>query len=110
MSDYIKSHVVSAGFDKADAKIVDDMLVGDLVITADIPLADLAITKGGIALNPRGTLYSEDNIREYLSIRDFHDELRGSGTNTGGPAKLSPKDIQMFANNLDKILAGSACS
>ena len=81
------------------------MAGGDLVITADVPLAAAAIEKGGVALNPRGELYTSENVRERLSVRNFLDELRGSGVNTGGPAALSQRERQMFANQLDRLLA-----
>ena len=81
---------------------------GDLVVTADIPLAAAAIEKGAHALNPRGELYTTDNIRERLSMRNFMDELRGSGVATGGPAALGPRDRQAFANALDSFLVKAA--
>jgi uncharacterized protein YaiI (UPF0178 family) len=93
------------GFDAADKRIVELMQPGDLVITADVPLAAAAIDKGGVALNPRGELYTSDNVRERLSMRNFLDELRGSGVNTGGPAALSQRERQQFANQLDRLLA-----
>ena len=96
---------VPAGFDAADKRIVELMVPGDLVITADVPLAAAAIEKGGVALNPRGELYTNENVRERLSVRNFLDELRGSGVNTGGPAALSQRERQMFANQLDRLLA-----
>jgi uncharacterized protein YaiI (UPF0178 family) len=96
---------VPAGFDAADKRIVELMVAGDLVITADVPLAAAAIDKGGVALNPRGELYTSENVRERLSVRNFLDELRGSGVNTGGPAALSQRERQMFANQLDRLLA-----
>ena len=96
---------VPAGFDAADKRIVELMGAGDLVITADVPLAAGAIEKGGLALNPRGELYTSENVRERLSVRNFLDELRGSGVNTGGPAALSQRERQMFANQLDRLLA-----
>src|SRR5690349_3836321 len=96
---------VPAGFDAADKRIVELMTAGDLVITADVPLAAAAIEKGGTALNPRGELYTHENVRERLSVRNFLDELRGSGVNTGGPAALSQRERQMFANQLDRFLA-----
>lgn len=103
---YIKNRVVHAGFDVADNKIVEMMQPGDLVITADIPLADAVIEKGGSALNPRGELYSENNIKQHLAVRNFADSLRSSGVVTGGPPKLGKKDLQAFANSLDKFLRG----
>lgn len=105
-SDIIKKIIVSAGFDVADKRIVDDMEAGDLVITADIPLADAAIDKGGYALNPRGELYTKTNIKQRLSVRNFSESLRSSGVITGGPATLGKKDVQSFANSLDRFLAG----
>ena len=96
---------VPAGFDAADKRIVELMVPGDLVITADVPLAAAAIEKGGVALNPRGELYTSENVRERLSVRNFLDELRGSGVNTGGPGALSQRERQMFANQLDRLLA-----
>ena len=96
---------VPAGFDAADKRIVELMVPGDLVITADVPLAAAAIEKGGVALNPRGELYTSENVRERLSVRNFLDELRGSGVNTGGPPALSQRERQMFANQLDRLLA-----
>lgn len=101
---FIKTKQVSAGFDVADNYIVQTMQHGDLVITADIPLANEVIDKGGMALNPRGELYSKENIKQRLSIRDFNEQLRSSGINAGGPAALSKRDIQTFANCLDQLL------
>jgi uncharacterized protein len=103
-SAYIKTMQVPAGFDVADAKIVELTQPGDLVITGDIPLASDVIQKGGYALNPRGHFYTLDNIREYLSMRSFMDELRSSGVETGGPAAFSNADRQAFANQLDRFL------
>ena len=96
---------VTSGFDVADNEIVKRLSVGDLVITSDIPLAAEVIEKGGYALSPRGELYSADNIRARLNIRDFMDTLRASGINTGGPSALSQSDRNYFANHLDKFLA-----
>ena len=102
---YIRSVKVAAGFDVADNHIVREAEAGDLVITADIPLAAEAIAKGCLSLNPRGELYTEDNIRERLTMRDFMDTLRGSGIDTGGPASFNQADRQAFANQLDRFLA-----
>ncbi len=102
---YIKRHQVGAGFDVADNHIVEAMEAGDLVITADIPLADDVVTKGGWALNPRGELYSTNNIKQLLAQRNLNETLRGGGMISGGPAKFGPKEIQRFANSLDKFLA-----
>ena len=101
----IRSVQVAAGFDVADNYIVQQAQSGDLVITADIPLAAEVIPKGCLALNPRGELYTEQNIRQRLNMRDFLDTLRGSGVNTGGPPALSHADRQAFANQLDRLLA-----
>lgn len=104
-SPFISSMVVSSGFDVADDKIVELMQTGDLVVTADIPLAAAAIEKNGHALNPRGEFYTEDNIKERLAVRNMLDELRGCGIETGGPAAFSSCDKQAFANQLDRFLA-----
>ena len=104
-SRYISSIRVWAGLDVADNAIVKGMESGDLVITADIPLASEVIGKGGHALNPRGEFYSKENIEERLTMRNFMDELRDAGVNTGGPATLNQKDRQAFANQLDRFLA-----
>ncbi len=103
-SRFIRSMQVSSGFDVADNEIVRRVSPDDLVITADIPLAAEVIEKGAIALNPRGELYSPENIRARLNMRDFMDTLRSSGVNTGGPPALSQADRQAFANELDKVL------
>lgn len=104
-SRYIQSMVVASGMDVADETIVRLLQPGDLVITADIPLAALVVDKGGHALNPRGELYDKDNIRERLAMRDLMDELRGSGIDTGGPAPFNQQDRSAFANQLDRFLA-----
>ena len=104
-SRHIRSIQVPAGFDVADNYIVQHLEPGDLVITADIPLAAELIAKGGLALNPRGELYTRENIRQRLNMRDFMDMLRGSGVDTGGPASFSQADRQAFANQLDRLLA-----
>jgi uncharacterized protein YaiI (UPF0178 family) len=104
-SPHIRTVQVPAGFDVADDYIVQQASVGDLVITADIPLAAEAIEKGCTALNPRGELYTEENIRQRLNMRDFMDTLRGSGIDTGGPPAFSQSDRMAFANQLDRILA-----
>ncbi len=104
-SRHIRSVQVGAGFDVADSYIVTQIEAGDLVVTADIPLAAEVIAKGALALNPRGELYSEDNIRQRLTMRDFLDTLRGSGIDTGGPAAFGQADRQAFANQLDRLLA-----
>ena len=103
-SRYLSFIQVSAGFDVADNEIVKRMHTGDLVITSDIPLADEVITKGGLALSPRGELFSAGNIKSKLSMRDFMDVIRSSGVQTGGPSALSQADKQSFANQLDQWL------
>lgn len=103
-SRFINTVRVSAGFDVADNFIVQQANPGDLVITADIPLADEVITKGCLALSPRGELYTKENIRQRLNMRDFLDTLRSSGIQTGGPPTLSQADRQTFANQLDRWL------
>jgi hypothetical protein len=103
-SRHIRSIQVAAGFDVADNHIVQQAETGDLVITADIPLAAEVIAKGCLALNPRGELYTEENIRQRLNMRDFMDTLRSSGVDTGGPSSFSQKDRQAFANQLDRLM------
>ncbi|NAW65806.1 YaiI/YqxD family protein [Photobacterium halotolerans] len=107
-SPHIRAVQVMAGFDVADNHIVQQLEPGDLVITADIPLADEVITKGGHALNPRGEMYSKDTIKQRLQMRDFMETMRSSGIQTGGPAPISQADRQQFANKLDVFLA-KAC-
>ncbi|NEX21441.1 YaiI/YqxD family protein [Thiorhodococcus mannitoliphagus] len=104
-SRHIRAIQVSAGFDVADNEIVKRLEPGDLVITADIPLAAEVIAKEGHALNPRGEIYTKENIRERLNMRDFMETLRASGVQTGGPPALSAGDRQAFGNALDAFLA-----
>jgi hypothetical protein len=104
-SPHIKFLQVSSGFNVADAKIINSLNAGDLVITSDIPLAAEVVDKGGFALNPRGELYTTENIRDRLNTRDFMDSLRSSGVDTGGPPVLSTRDRQSFANYLDQLLS-----
>lgn len=104
-SPYIRALQVPQGFDVADNKIVQAVSVGDLVITADIPLAAQVIAKGAHALNPRGQFYSTANIAERLAMRNFMEELRGSGVDINGPSAFSQADRQAFAKELDKFLA-----
>ncbi len=96
---------VASGMDTADNEIVAKLKTGDLVITADIPLAADVIEKGGHAHNPRGEMYTKEDIRSRLSMRDFMEELRNSGVETGGAPPMSPSDKQQFANQLDRFLA-----
>jgi len=100
----IKFIKVASGFDVADNEIVKRLGVGDLVITSDIPLAAEVIEKGGYALTPRGELFSADNIKARLNMRDFMETLRASGISTGGPPVLSHNDRKSFADHLDKLL------
>jgi len=95
---------VIAGFDVADNEIVRRLAPGDLVITSDIPLAAEVIDGVGMVLSPRGELFSEENIKARLNIRDFLDTMRASGINTGGPPALNQNDRKLFADQLDKIL------
>ncbi len=104
-SSLIRSIRVAAGFDIADNYIVQHCQPGDLVITADIPLAAEVIDKNASALNPRGELYSPENIRQRLNMRDFMDTLRSSGIDTGGPSAFGQTERQAFANQLDRFLA-----
>jgi uncharacterized protein YaiI (UPF0178 family) len=99
---------VRSGFDVADNEIMGRIAAGDLVVTADIPLAADVIARGGHALNPRGEMYSADTIRSILNMRDFMDTMRSSGVVTGGPPALSQADRQAFANQLDSWLAKRA--
>lgn len=104
-SPYIKMMQVSSGFDVADDTIVEKLEAGDIVITADIPLASDAIDKDAVAINPRGELYTKSNIKQKLNMRDFMDTMRSSGVQTGGQNKYSDKEKQAFANQLDRLLA-----
>ena len=103
----ITSIQVPAGFDVADNYIVQGLSEGDLVVTQDIPLAAEIIEKKGIAINPRGELYTIENMRQRLNMRDFMEELRSTGQITGGPGAFGNKEKQAFANSLDKVLAKS---
>ena len=103
-SRFIKTIRVDAEMDAADEKIVAMVAPGDLVITADIPLANNTIEKGGFAINPRGGLYTKENVRNHLSIRNALAELRESGIETGGPKAFSQKDQLAFANQLDRFI------
>lgn len=96
---------VSSGFDVADDEIVQQISSGDLVITADIPLAADVLERGGVAISPRGELYSNSTIKAKLNMRDFMESMRSSGIQSGGPAPLSQRDRQAFANQLDRYIA-----
>jgi len=104
-SKWIERRVVSSGFDVADNYIVEHVEPADLVITADIPLAAEVIDKGALAVNPRGELYSRENIKQRLAMRDFMEQMRSSGVQTDGPATFNQQDRMAFANTLDKLLA-----
>ncbi|MCK6394313.1 YaiI/YqxD family protein [Zoogloea sp.] len=104
-SRFIRAVQVPAGFDVADAHIVEQVASGDLVITADIPLAAAVLERGAHALNPRGEMFTAANIAERLSMRNFLEELRSSGVQTGGPAAFSQADRQAFGAALDRFLA-----
>ncbi|ASJ96128.1 YaiI/YqxD family protein [Shewanella marisflavi] len=103
-SRFIQLVTVSSGFDVADNEIVRRAAPGDLVITADIPLASEVIDKGALALNPRGELYTEQNIKSILNMRDFMDTMRASGVQTGGPAAIGQSEKQAFGNQLDRLI------
>lgn len=103
-SRFVRAIQVPGGFDVADNEIVDRVHAGDLVVTQDIPLAAAVIAKGALAVHPRGELYTPDTIAQRLSMRNFMDELRGAGVDTGGPAAFHPRDKQAFANQLDRWL------
>ena len=103
-SDFIKMRRVNAGFDVADNHIVEKALPGDLVITADIPLAYSVIEKGCLALSPRGQLFTENNIQERLATRDLMSQLRETGVISGGPGTLTMRERQAFASHLDRII------
>lgn len=104
-SPYIKSIQVAAGFDVADNYIAQEVKPGDIVVTADIPLAADVVAKDALGINPRGTLYTEQNIKQTLTLRNFMEEMRNTGQASGGPPPLDSKDKQAFANTLDKLLA-----
>lgn len=103
-SKFIQAIRVAPGFDIADNEIVKRAAAGDLVVTADIPLAAAAVARGAYALNPRGEFYTAENVRERLNLRDFMDTLRAAGVDTGGPAALSLADRRAFANELDRFI------
>ena len=104
LSPLIKMIKVDQGADVADFYIVEHITEKDLAITADIPLASHIVEKGAMAINPRGEVYTEENISERLSVRDFMQELRDSGMDTGGPPPFGPKDKELFTNSLNRIL------
>ena len=103
-SQWIRAIQVARGFDVADNEIARRLAPGDLVITADIPLAADVVARGGHAINPRGEFYTPENIRERLATRDFLEKLRETGVQTGGPAPLDNTDRKRFADQLDRLL------
>jgi len=106
-SEYIKYLIVDAGADEADNKIIEMICDNDLVITADIPLADRVISKNAHAIDHRGELYTKENIKNYLAMRNLMQEIRDSGEVTKGPAPFSQKNVQEFANQLNKFFQGN---
>lgn len=106
-SKYISSVQVGAGLNVADQWIVDSLEADDLVVTADIPLAAAVVEKGATALNPRGELYTEENLGERVAVRNLLEDLRNGGMITGGPPSYNAKDRQAFANQLDRWLTSS---
>lgn len=106
-SEFVASLLVPGGMNIADRRIVELLEPGDLVVTADIPLAADVVASGGQALNPRGELYTHANVGERLAVRNLHDELRGGGQLTSGPASFNAKDRQAFANQLDRWLSAA---
>jgi uncharacterized protein YaiI (UPF0178 family) len=109
-SPLITTRQVAGGFDVADDHIVAEVSEGDIVVTADIPLAAEIVEKGAYAINPRGELYTASNIRQRLAMRDFMEEMRSTGQLSGGPAPLNQQDRQAFANQLDRLLAKNRLS
>lgn len=107
-SSLVQSVQVARGFDVADAEIVDRVQAGDLVVSADVPLAALVIERGATVIDPRGELLDGDSISARLSTRNLMEELRSAGVDTGGPASFGPKDRQRFANQLDRLLSTRA--
>ncbi len=107
-SRFVRAVQVASGFDAADARIIENISKGDLVVTADVPLAARVVAAGAVALNPRGTLYTPNNIGDHLAQRDLMDELRSAGTVRGGPGALGRGEIQRFANELDKYLTAQS--
>ena len=103
-SRFVSAKQVGKGFDEADKEIIALMSGGDLVVTGDLPLANDVIQKRGFAINPRGTVYDEENIKSHLSRRDLMEDLRDSGVVSGGPSALNKKNVQEFANAIDRLV------
>ena len=108
LSPLISTRQVAGGFDVADDYIAAQVAAGDIVVTADIPLAAEVVEKGAHALNPRGELYTRNNIRQRLAMRDFMEEMRSTGQVSGGPPPLNQQDRQAFANQLDRLMSKRA--
>ena len=102
---YVRTIQAPPGFDEADNRIIELAEAGDLVITADIPLAAAVVEKGAFALDPRGELFSDENISERLAVRNLLNNIRGTGVELGGPAPFDSRDIQRFANELDRFVS-----
>jgi len=107
-SPFVRMVQVGAGMDVADDYIAENCVVDDLVVTSDVPLAAAVVEKGGVVLDPRGGVLTADNVRQRLAMRDFKEELRASGVNTGGPPPFGKVERQRFANGLDKWLTARA--
>ena len=103
-SRFVSAKQVGKGFDEADNEIIALMSGGDLVVTGDLPLANDVVQKRGFAINPRGTVYDEENIKSHLSRRDLMEDLRDSGVVSGGPSALNKKNVQEFANAIDRLV------
>ena len=103
-SRFVSAKQVGKGFDEADNEIIALMSGGDLVVTGDLPLANDVIQRRGFAINPRGTVYDEENIKSHLSRRDLMEDLRDSGVVSGGPSALNKKNVQEFANAIDRLV------
>lgn len=104
-SPWIFAVQVPSGFDVADDRIVQEAQAGDVVVTADIPLASAVIAKQVWVIDPRGDLIDQNTIQARLTMRNFMEDLRSAGVQTGGPSAFSPKDVRAFANQLDRLLA-----
>ncbi len=107
---HVSMEIVAQGPDEADHRIAQLCEAEDFVITADIPLADRVVTKGAVALDPRGTIYDENNIKHLLAMRNLMEELRNAGEITGGPSAIGEKTIRAFADGLNKLLSRRSCS
>ncbi|MGD9969483.1 MAG: YaiI/YqxD family protein [Sulfuricurvum sp.] len=104
-AEHVTMEIVAQGADEADHRIVELCETGDLVITADIPLADRIVAVGAVGLDPRGTIYDENNIKHLLAMRNLMDELRDAGEITGGPSAITDKTVRSFADGLNRLLS-----